>query len=149
LCDGTVRVSVRHRWFRWAGAAVALVLASMSGSTAGANPAKINGSGSTYVGLAMQQWGADGQTNGLQVNYLPTGSPSGLTQYAQTLVDFAGTEAEYSALGGNGADRGYQYVPDVAGAVAVMYNVEDRAQRKVDYLHLARETVARIFIGDI
>jgi phosphate transport system substrate-binding protein len=116
-----------------------------------ANPARINGSGSTYVALAMQQWVADAQTSGLQVNYLPTGSPTGLTQFGQGLIDFAGTEAEYSALGNaGGADqRGYQYVPDVAGAVAVMYNVEDKAQRKVDYLHLSRETIARIFIGDI
>jgi phosphate transport system substrate-binding protein len=116
-----------------------------------ANPAKINGSGSTYVGLAMQQWVADAQTSGLQVNYLPTGSPQGLTQFGQNLIDFAGTEAEYSALGNaGGADqRGYQYVPDVAGAVAVMYNVDDKSGRHVDYLHLSRATVARIFIGEI
>ncbi|MEO7555362.1 MAG: substrate-binding domain-containing protein [Acidimicrobiales bacterium] len=116
-----------------------------------ASPAKINGSGSTYVGLAMQQWVADAQTDGLQVNYLPTGSPTGLTQFGQSLIDFAGTEAEYSALGNaGGADqRGYQYVPDVAGAVAVMYNAEDKAGRKIDYLHLSRETIARIFIGEI
>ena len=30
-----------------------------------------------------------------------------------------------------------------------MYNAQDKAGRKVDYLHLSRETVARIFIGDI
>ena len=64
-----------------------------------ATAAKINGSGSTYVALAMQQWVADAQTSGLQVNYLPTGSPQGLTQFGQNLIDFAGTEAEYSALG--------------------------------------------------
>ena len=47
----------------------------------------------------MQQWVADAQADGLQVNYLPTGSPQGLSQFADSLVDFAGTEAEYSALG--------------------------------------------------
>lgn len=119
--------------------------------SAKASPAKINGSGSTYVALAMQQWVADAQTNGLSVNYLPTGSPQGLTQFGQNLIDFAGTEAEYSALGtSSGSDqRGYQYVPDVAGAVAIMYNVDDKAGRQVDYLHLSRQTIARIFIGDI
>jgi phosphate transport system substrate-binding protein len=40
-------------------------------------------------------------------------------------------------------------VPDVAGAVSVMYNVKDTSGRKVDYLHLSRRTVARIFTGDI
>jgi len=121
-----------------------------------AAPAPINGSGSTYVALAMQQWVADAQTQGLSVNYLPTGSPDGLTSFGNGLMDFAGTEAEFSALtqGGAGGSspgdaRGYQYVPDVAGAIAVMYNVEDRAGRQVDYLHLSMRTVARIFTGDI
>jgi phosphate transport system substrate-binding protein len=133
---------------------VAVALASSSRS-AGAAPARINGSGSTYVALAMQQWVADAQVSGLSVNYLPTGSPDGLTSYGNGLTDFAGTEAEFSALssgtgGGTAGDaRGYQYVPDVAGAIAVMYNVEDRAGRKVDYLHLSRRTIARIFTGDI
>jgi phosphate transport system substrate-binding protein len=115
----------------------------------------INGSGSTYVALAMQQWVADAQSQGLSVNYLPTGSPDGLTSYGNSLTDFAGTEAEFSALtrGGTGGTpgdvRGYQYVPDVAGAVAVMYNVEDGAGRRVDYLHLSMRTIARIFTGDV
>ncbi len=112
--------------------------------------ANINGSGSTYVALAMQQWVADAQTNGLGVNYTPTGSPQGLTGFAQNLIDFAGTEAEFSALqAGSDPQRGYQYVPDVAGAVAIMYNAEDAAGRKIDYLHLSRRTIARIFTGDI
>src|SRR5262249_28738614 len=111
-----------------------------------AAPARVNGSGSTYVALAMQQWVADAQTNGLQVNYLPTGSPDGLTAFGGGLIDFAGTEAEFSALTGGGAGtpgdaRGYQYVPDVAGAVAVMYNVDDKAGRRVDYLHLSMPTI--------
>jgi phosphate transport system substrate-binding protein len=50
---------------------------------------------------------------------------------------------------GGEATRGYQYVPDVAGATAVMYHVQDAAGNNVDYLHLSRLTVARIFMGDI
>jgi murein DD-endopeptidase MepM/ murein hydrolase activator NlpD len=46
----------------------------------------------------MQQWVADAQTQGLRVNYLPTGSPQGLTSFGQNLIDFAGTEAEYGRL---------------------------------------------------
>jgi phosphate transport system substrate-binding protein len=121
----------------------------------GARPAgaasAVNGSGSTYVALAMQQWVADAQTSGLSVNYTPTGSPDGLTSFQNSLTDFAGTEAEFSALTGGAGDisRGYQYVPDVAGAIAVMYNVSDKAGRKVDYLHLSRSTIAKIFMGYI
>src|SRR5262245_27113992 len=72
-----------------------------------AAPARGNGSGSSYVALAMQQWVADAPTQGLQVNYLPTGSPDGLTSYGNGLIDFAGTEAEFTALaGGTGTTAG-------------------------------------------
>ena len=133
------------------GIALAAFALVASADVASAAPARVNGQGSSYVALAMQQWVADAQTSGLQVNYLPTGSPQGLTSFGQSLADFAGTEAEFSALSspGSGDSRGYQYVPSVAGAVAVMYNVQDSAGRKVDYLHLSRRTVARIFTGDI
>lgn len=135
-------------------AALVAVVGGAGVAPASAAPARINGGGSTYVALAMQQWVADGQTNGLQINYLPTGSPDGLTQYGNGVIDFAGTEAEFSALAANGGSdgsgtRGYQYVPDVAGAISVMYNIDDRAGRSVNYLHLSRRTIARIFTGDI
>ena len=146
----------RHRVLPRALTAVALLavlsvfVTNTPKESAEAAPAAVNGSGSSYVALAMQQWVADGQTNGLRVNYTPTGSPQGLTAFGQNLIDFAGTEAEFSALqAGLDPARGYQYVPDVAGAVAMMYNVQDSAGRKVDYLHLSRSTVARIFMGDI
>ena len=45
--------------------------------------------------------------------------------------------------------RGFQYTPDVGGAVAIMYNVNDRAGNKVNYLRLRRRTVALIFLGEI
>lgn len=138
-------------------AAAMLVLATSGAGASVAAPAatgqataRINGTGSTYVGLAMQQWTSEGQSLGLQVNYTPTGSPDGLSRYNGGQVDFAGTEAEFSSLGQGGTvQRGFQYVPDVAGAIAVMYNVEDVSGRKVDYLHLSRSTVAKIFIGEI
>jgi phosphate transport system substrate-binding protein len=118
------------------------------------SPAKINGTGSSYVALAVQQWVADGQSRGIPVNYLPTTSPDGLTSYADGLIDFAATEAEYSALvgpnvGSPAGARGYQYVPDVAGATAIMYHVQDRAGRRVNYLHLSMRTIAKIFMGYI
>ncbi|WP_328611146.1 substrate-binding domain-containing protein [Amycolatopsis sp. NBC_00345] len=116
---------------------------------------QVNGSGSTYVGLAMSDWQNGANSRGIPVNYSALGSPAGVNQYGDRTVDFAGTEAEVSSLqaaggGGLSADqRGYQYVPDVAGAVAVMYNVTDAAGRRVDSLHLKRDTIARIFARDI
>ena len=143
--------STRRRSARLAVAllAVAGLLWTFLPTPAGATGAAINGQGSSYVALAMQQWVANAQTSGLKVNYTPSGSPAGLTSFGQNQVDFAGTEAEYSALGSTEPNRGYQYVPDVAGAVAIMYNAQDGAGKKVDYLRLSRLTVARIFMGDI
>ncbi|WP_033289205.1 substrate-binding domain-containing protein [Amycolatopsis jejuensis] len=116
---------------------------------------QVNGSGSTYVGLAMSDWQNGANSRGIPVNYSALGSPAGVNQYGDRTVDFAGTEAEVSSLqaaGGGGLSanqRGYQYVPDVAGAVAVMYNVTDAAGRRVDSLHLKRDTIARIFAREI
>lgn len=109
----------------------------------------VTGSGSTYVGIAMRQWVAEGQAQGLSINYTPTGSPTGMSLYAQSQVDFAGTEAEFQSLSAPNPPRGFQYVPDVAGATAIMYNVKESSGTQVDYLHLDRQTVARIFIGQI
>ncbi|RSM38849.1 phosphate ABC transporter substrate-binding protein [Amycolatopsis balhimycina DSM 5908] len=116
---------------------------------------KITGSGSTYVGPAMNDWQNGANSRGIPVNYATRGSPTGVNQYGDRTVDFAGTEAEVSSLiaaGGGGQSaqqRGYQYVPDVAGAVAVMYNVKDAGGKQVTYLHLTREVIGRVFTRDI
>jgi phosphate transport system substrate-binding protein len=127
--------------------------AASSGHTVTADPSPIRGRGSSYVGVAMQQWIADAQIQGLDVSYTVTGSPDGLTAFKASTVDFAGTEAEFSSLlagtGEQDVPRGFQYIPDVAGAVAVMYNVDDRAGNEVTSLRLSRRTVARIFLGQI
>ncbi|MBV9952155.1 MAG: substrate-binding domain-containing protein [Acidimicrobiia bacterium] len=134
-------------------AAVALLAAVLAWSgaaaPAGATGALVNGAGSSYVALAMQQWVTDGTAQGIKVNYTPTGSPDGVQRYVGTQVNFAATEAEFRSFGTTAVPRGYQYVPDVAGAMAVMYNLRDRAGNKVDYLHLSQQTIARIFLGDI
>ncbi|MGZ4715716.1 MAG: substrate-binding domain-containing protein, partial [Acidimicrobiales bacterium] len=129
--------------------AVLGLLWTVTPAPAGANPAAINGSGSTYVGNAMRLWTSEARTNGLSVNYAEVGSPAGLTTFGANQTDFAGTEAEFSALQSSDPSRGYQYIPDVAGAVAMMYKVKDTADRPVDYLRLSRLTVAKIFMGYI
>ena len=122
-----------YRRFRQVAAAIALAFLAlvMSADIGAAAPARVNGQGSSYVALAMQQWVADAQTTGLQVNYLPTGSPQGLTSYGQSLADFAGTEAEFSALSspGSGDSRGYQYVPSVAGAGVICVRMKNELWR--------------------
>jgi phosphate transport system substrate-binding protein len=127
-----------------------LVTTLLAGQAGAVTLSRANGQGSTYAGLAFQQWTADTANQGLNVNYTATNSPAGLQSYANNTADFAGTEAEYSELiGGNNPPRGFEYTPDVAGATAIMYNVQDTAGRPVNYLHLSRLTVAKIFLGII
>jgi phosphate transport system substrate-binding protein len=140
-------------------AVLAATAASMLGIIVPAAPASAagpysaaNGTGSSYAGLAFQQWVEDGQTDGLPVNYTPTSSPDGLEQYQSGIIPFAGTEAEFSSLLGvpdASIPGGFEYTPDVAGATAVMYNVDDQSGRKVTYLHLTPLTIAQIFMGYI
>lgn len=137
---------------------VALAMLALTALSAAGAPqvaraqAVTTGSGSSYVALAMEQWTASAQPFGIRVNYNGTlGSPAGVSQYKDQQVDFAGTEAEVVSLqaGDPNVARGYQYVPDVAGAIAVMYNIRDTSGNTVDYLHLDQRTIARIFTGEI
>jgi phosphate transport system substrate-binding protein len=113
----------------------------------------VNGSGSSYVALAMEDWTQGSSVRGVRVNYNGIlGSPAGVGQYDQMQTDFAGTEAEVKSVLNNGQNslkRGFQYVPDVAGAIAIMYNVNDRGGNKVKSLHLDQRTISRIFTGNI
>jgi phosphate transport system substrate-binding protein len=127
-----------------------LVTTVLAGPAGADTLSRATGQGSTYAANAFGQWIGDTQKQGLNVNYTATNSPSGLQAYANNTADFAGTEAEYSEiLGGNNPPRGFEYTPDVAGATAIMYHVQDGAERDVNYLHLSRLTVAKIFMGII
>ncbi|MGL5829167.1 MAG: substrate-binding domain-containing protein, partial [Angustibacter sp.] len=141
---------MKKNWARIvSGLAFALSALMFTGVSSASAGSQVNGAGSTYVYIAMRQWIAQGQSLGLSVNYTPQGSPTGLGLYAQQRIEFAGTEAEYASLPAPNPGRGHQYVPDVAGATAIMYNIKDGSGKQVDYLHLDAVTVARIYTGKI
>jgi phosphate transport system substrate-binding protein len=136
-----------------------LLLLMGAGAAGATTYAEVNGQGSTYAALAFQTWTEAVQRQGLNVNYTATGSPQGLTTYAQNTADFAGTEAEYSELYADTPKgtpnqhvaRGFAYTPDAAGAIAIMYHVAITATGHdvVTYLHLSPSTIAKIFLGQI
>ena len=76
------------------GALAVAVSGQMMFATNAAAFSQINGSGSTYVGLAMSDWQNGANSRGIPVNYSALGSPAGVNQYGDQTVDFAGTEAE-------------------------------------------------------
>ncbi len=138
--------------------AVLCVVAALASSVVAAGPAfaggpTLIGSGGSYPAVAIDQWVAQVSTlYGDSIDYATTSSVIGLNEFAQKQVDFAGSEIGYST---NQAQyqpaRGYayQYLPDVAGATCLMYNVANRAGQRVTSLRLDSSVMAQIFTGSI
>ncbi|MFM8847459.1 MAG: substrate-binding domain-containing protein [Actinomycetota bacterium] len=142
-----------------AAALVAALVVSTGASVASASD-PVDGAGSTWSQIAVDQWRADVARQGLVVNYQGVGSTAGRVAYYQAQVDFAVSEipfqsAQYDRQGNLLADetqlaasRPYAYLPIVAGGTSFMYNLKANGQRITD-LKLSPTTVAKIFTGQI
>jgi phosphate transport system substrate-binding protein len=116
----------------------------------------ITGSGSTYAYPALYQWASDLVNRGLHINYYPVGSAAGRSQYSQGLRDYAGsdiaflTSADPDPFGGTdgNTDFAYSYIPDVAGGLSFLYNLQVGGQ-KITNMRLSGQTLAEIFTGHI
>jgi phosphate transport system substrate-binding protein len=112
----------------------------------------ISGAGSTWAAIALDQWREEGARVGLNVNYQPVGSTAGRQYYIVNQVDFAASEipflpSEIAQL--RSEHKTYQYLPDVAGGTAIMYNLKDASGHQVNNLRLSAATIAGIFTGRI
>jgi phosphate ABC transporter phosphate-binding protein len=113
----------------------------------------VNGAGSTWVQNALDQWRADVQRQGININYQGVGSSAGRQLYIQRQVDFAASEIpfqpdEVSSLQQDN-NHGYIYFPDVAGGTSFMYNLRDASGARITDLRLKPSTLAKIFTRDI
>lgn len=139
-------------------ALLAPLAVTLSLSTATATPAAaqsyvpISGAGSTWSQNAVDQWRRNVNQFGMRINYAGTGSSDGRNQFRNGTVDFAVSEIPYGLRDGNSVDdapqRGYAYMPIVAGGTAFMYNLKIGGQR-VTNLRLSGEVIAAIFTGGI
>ena len=113
----------------------------------------IEGAGSTWSQIAVDQWRADVKTReNLKVNFTGTGSSVGRSLYYQGKIDFAVSEIPFQAdevaiL--KAGQKSYQYLPIVAGGTSMMYNLKDVAGRQLTSLQLSPNTIAGIFTGAI
>ena len=133
------------------------IFTSLPAGVAFADGPQLHSAGSTWVQIAMQQWTSDVNRFGLNVDYQGIGSTAGREDYMYNLIDFAATEIPYQPeeldlyhreLGGN--FRNYQYVPDVAGGTAFMYNLNDPSTgERIRSLRLNSDLITRIFTGKI
>ncbi|HXY71939.1 MAG TPA: phosphate ABC transporter substrate-binding protein PstS [Actinomycetota bacterium] len=131
---------------------VAAAVLGVVASPAFASGPTISGAGSTWVQIALDQWRADATRLGLTINYQGVGSTAGRQLYIINQVDFAASEipflpSEVAQLRGEG--KSYQYLPDVAGGTALMYNLKDAAGHPIRTLRLSAPVIADIFTGRI
>ena len=120
----------------------------------------VDGAGSTWSQIAVDQWRADVARQGLVINFQGVGSTAGRAAYYQGQVDFAVSEIPFQAAlmdrAGNvaadetasAASRPYAYMPIVAGGTAFMYNLKANGQKITD-LRLSPNTIGKIFSGQI
>ena len=127
--------------------------ASATGSIAGVSCAtgSINASGSSAQNNAMTKWISNYQQacSGSTIEYAPTGSGAGITDFINNQVAFAGSDAPIADDDLTNANKRCTNgqainIPMVGGPVAVAYNVAG-----VDNLVLTPQVIAQIFSNQI
>jgi ABC-type phosphate transport system substrate-binding protein len=130
-------------------------LAAVSTSApAYANGPTITGAGSSYASVAIDQWVAEiSSIDGDSVDYSDSSSVIGLNEFAQGQVTFGASEIGYSTGQANEeppAGYAYQYLPDVAGATCMMYNLDSPITgQQFTSLDLTTAMILGIFTGTI
>ena len=118
--------------------ATSFLLMSASPAFAGA----INGSGATFAAPLIDACKVDfSKDTGHTVNYTGGGSGKGRSDFAGSLVDFAGSDAPYTS----GAPANFVYAPVYAAPIAIMHNLPTVKSP----LYLDEATLAQIFSGEI
>jgi len=117
-----------------------------NGKTGWAN-IDLTGAGSTFVNPAMSQWIYNYQQKnpGIQINYQPVGSGSGISQFKAGTVDFGAsdvalTDAELKTMPGETVQ-----IPVASGCVALAYNLPGIKSG----LKLSGDVIADIYLGKI
>jgi phosphate transport system substrate-binding protein len=129
-------------------AAVTVVL--ITAPVAGAEPT-LQSTGSSFAGVAIQQWvGQSATLYGLNINWQVSSSVVGLNNFGQNQIDFAASDIPYSAQQSTYyPTQPYQYMPDVAGGLAFMFNLNGNDGQQITNLNLNTSLVAKIFLGEI
>jgi phosphate transport system substrate-binding protein len=143
-----MRRSFTRAWRLATGALVLAVLLAVPAAAASRSvklaTTSLSGSGSTFqkgfndvaIGYFRQQ------QKSVSIGYQAVGSGQGRTDFANKVVDFAGTDAPYAA--GTAPSTPFLYFPTVVAPITVSYNVSGLAK-----LRLSADTIAKIFEGRI
>jgi phosphate transport system substrate-binding protein len=107
---------------------------------------KLSGAGATFPAPLYQRWIAEfGKANsGVQINYQAVGSGTGINNFTQGIVDFAGSDAAMTDEQIAKVKQGAVLIPATAGSIVLAYNLPG-----VEILKLSREAYVGIFLGKI
>jgi phosphate ABC transporter phosphate-binding protein len=112
----------------------------------------VSGAGSTWSQVAMDAWRVDVAQYGMRIDFAGTGSSDGRNQFRNGTVDFANSDIPYGLKDTGVVDpppnRGYAYMPIVAGGTTFMYNLVIGGHR-VTNLRLSGQTLTKIFTNNI
>ncbi len=136
------------------GAVFAPIAVTAVAPPAYANGPTITGAGSSYASVAIDQWVAEiSSIDGDSVNYSVSSSVIGLNEFAQQQVNFGASEIGYSTGQANytpPSGYAYQYLPDVAGATCMMFNLDSPVtSQQITSLDLTTAMILGIFTGTI
>jgi ABC-type phosphate transport system substrate-binding protein len=144
-------------------AVVSAFLFAVAAPPAGAlaSPSPINGGGSGFAALEIDQWRADTARKpySLKVNYVSQGSTFGRQQFIDGNLDFGVSdivfldsemgELQSKRCGGRAPADCFVYVPVSAGGLAFMYNLTDNTGKRISDLKLTRRAACKVFTGAI
>ncbi len=127
-----------------------LLVVAVPASPAGASP-EMQSTGSSFAALAIQEWQSQTATlYGLNINFQPSSSVVGLNDFAQNQVDFAASDIPYSSQQAlYTPNQPYEYMPDVAGGLAFMFNLYGNDGNRITDLNLNAQAIDAIFLGEI
>src|SRR6201984_403269 len=126
---------------------VALTLVAVSAAAYSASSeTKCNGAGATFPAPLYQRWIAEftKANPNVQINYQAVGSGTGITNFTQGIVNFAGSDAAMTDEQIAKVKQGVVLIPATAGSIVLAYNLPG-----VENLKLSREAYAGIFLGKI
>ena len=121
-------------------------------SSRGIEYASINGSGSTWAQIAIDEWIAN--ISNFQVNFDGDGSAAGRSEFAEGTVDFAVSDIGYQGEDpithqpDSSPNRPYAYLPVTGGGTSFPYNLTVNG-KQVTNLRLSGKTLAEIFTKHI
>jgi len=121
---------------------VVIATSALLASSSPAFAAQLNASGATFASPLVDACKVDfNKDTGHTINYTGGGSGKGRTDFEANLVDFAGSDAAYSA----NPPTNLIYAPIYAAPIAIMYNLPTVKES----IYLTPRTTAKIFSGYI